>query len=79
LLVLNFCKICLIFVPTEEEVGMGKQVHGELKQQYDFSDDVDKVAKVRRIGQRIAEISDRQDYQYHFYVVDKDELNALSE
>ena len=68
-----------IFISTSEEVAMGKSVHQQIMSQYKLVTDPVKVARIERIGQRIAQISDRQDYTYHFYLVDKkDELNAFT-
>ena len=68
----------LIFISTPEEVALGENVHQQLSQQYKFSKDRTKEDRVNRIGQRLAQVSDRQDFVYHFYLIEKDELNAFT-
>ena len=36
------------------------------------------MARVKRIGARVSQVSDRQDYEYHFFLVEKDEMNAFT-
>ena len=68
----------LIFIPTDYEVQMGKQIHQQITAQYKFSTRADAVARVERIGQKVSQVSDRQDFEYHFYLIEKDELNAFT-
>ena len=67
-----------IFIPTDEEVTMGKEIHQKLLSEYKLSSDQAKVSRLRRIGARVSQVSDRQDYQYHFFLIEKDELNAFT-
>ena len=67
-----------IAIPTSEEVKMGQSVHQGLDQQYTISADSKYVERVNRIGIRIAMVSDRQDYQYNFFVVEGDAINAFT-
>lgn len=63
-----------IFISTAEEVEMGQSIH----QQLSSAEKISTSQRIERIGQRLAEVSDRQDYQYQFFVVEKDELNAFT-
>lgn len=67
-----------IFVPTGSEVTMGQDLHNQLQTQYTFSSESKVTARLNRIGQRLAVVSDRQDYAYQFHVIEKDELNAFT-
>lgn len=67
-----------IMISTASEVEMGKDVHQSISQQYKFPDSPAKLERVRHIGERIAKVSDRQDYKYNFYVIEDDELNAFT-
>jgi len=67
-----------IFISTPEEVAMGQGIHKNIKKEYRLAGDDYRVQRVRRIGQRLAQVSDRQDYVHQFYVVEKDELNAFT-
>ena len=67
-----------IFISTPAEVNMGRDIHAQLQQEFKFSSDPRKLERLNRIGQRLAQVSDRQDFEYHFYLIDKDELNAFT-
>lgn len=67
-----------IIVSTAEEVAMGQSVDQNLRAEYNYSTNSALIDKVQRIGSKIAQVSDRQDYQYNFFVIEKDELNAFT-
>lgn len=67
-----------IAISTPAEVSMGRDIHNSLKQEYKFSTSKVDLQRIQRIGEKVAQISDRQDYVYHFYLVEKDELNAFT-
>jgi len=67
-----------IFISSDTEVTMGKSFHAQLAKEYPVSTDKTKVARLERIGARMAQVSDRQDFQYHFTLIAKDELNAFT-
>ena len=67
-----------IFISTLEEVSLGNDVHQKLASEFKFSNNIAKTERVRRIGQRVAQVSDRQDYKYRFFLIEKDEMNAFT-
>lgn len=67
-----------IFISTDAEVNMGQSFDAQLRKQYAVSNDKVKAARLQRIGNRLAQVSDRQDYEYHFYLVAKNEMNAFT-
>ena len=67
-----------IAISTPQEIAMGQGMHDNLLKEYHLSNQKDKLERVRRIGQRLAQISDRQDYAYNFYIVEKKEQNAFT-
>jgi len=67
-----------IIISTAEELGMGRDVHKSIAKQYNFSEDQAINDRIQTIGERLAQVSDRQDYQYHFYVIEKEDLNAFT-
>ncbi len=67
-----------IFISTDMEVSMGQNLHQQLTRQFKLSQDQAKIGRLNRIGRRLAAVSDRQDYEYRFYLVDKSELNAFT-
>ena len=67
-----------VAVSTQQELSMGKSVHKRLSQGIKFSNDVKMDERLQRIGNRVALVSDRQDYQYKFFLVEDDSLNAFT-
>lgn len=67
-----------VAVSTRQEISMGATVHNRLKQRMTFSNDPVKLSRLEKIGQRVALVSDRQDYIYQFYLVEDETLNAFT-
>ncbi|MCK5214545.1 MAG: M48 family metalloprotease [Candidatus Omnitrophica bacterium] len=67
-----------IVIPTEEEVSMGRSIHNSVIGQDPISHDKAQTARIERIGRRLALVSDRQDYKYNFYLIEKDVINAFT-
>jgi len=67
-----------IFISVSEEVSLGNDLHQKLSKQFEFSDQIKDIERIRRIGQRLAQVSDRRDYQYQFFLIEKDEMNAFT-
>ncbi|MBU0467880.1 MAG: M48 family metalloprotease [Candidatus Omnitrophica bacterium] len=67
-----------ILVSTAEEVAMGESVDQNLRAEYKYSSNRTMISRVEGIGRKIAQVSDRQDYSYNFFVIEKDELNAFT-
>ncbi len=67
-----------IVISTPEEVGMGKDIHQGIARQYKMAEDNASLERIRRIGGRLTGVCDRKDYQYHFFLIEKDELNAFT-
>ncbi len=89
IIVLFFTSGCLTFNPatgrqefilftTPMEVMMGQEVNAGVRAQMRSSADKVAQARLSRIGQHLAQVADRQDYQYHFDLIEKDELNAFT-
>ena len=67
-----------IMISTPSEVSMGKSVHQSIAQKYKFSNNPAQLERLRRIGERLVKVSDRKDYEYHFYLIAEDEMNAFT-
>ncbi|MBU1148212.1 MAG: M48 family metalloprotease, partial [Candidatus Omnitrophica bacterium] len=67
-----------IFITTPTEVSIGKAVSAKVASQYKISNDSEKNNRVREIGRKIAEVSDRKDLVYNFYVIEENDLNAFT-
>lgn len=68
----------MIFVSTSTEVNMGNQLDRELSSKNKILKDTPAAKRLERIGQRVARISDRQDYAYHFHLVESKDVNAFT-
>ena len=67
-----------IFISTPQEVQMGNNLHSEILRKYKLSGDREKILRLESIGEALASVSDRQDYEYHFYLIEGSELNAFT-
>ncbi|HSG28388.1 MAG TPA: M48 family metallopeptidase [Candidatus Krumholzibacterium sp.] len=65
-------------ISSSEEVGMGQGLSVEVEKEFPVLPDADVNAYVQRVGERLARVSDRPEIEYHFKVIDKDELNAFA-
>jgi predicted Zn-dependent protease len=67
-----------ILYSTEKEVRMGQKISKKVEKKYGFSENEEMQERVKAIGAKIAAVSDRDDLEYHFTVIDDKELNALA-
>ncbi|WP_345985938.1 M48 family metallopeptidase [Sulfurimonas sp. HSL-1656] len=67
----------LILISNEQEVSLGLSESEKLKQSAKLSTDKALTERIRRIGQRIAAVSGRDDFQWEFNVIESDTLNAF--
>lgn len=68
----------VIFITPRQEVAMGNDIHQKLEGEYEIIEEGPLAAKIRRIGADIAAVADRQEFEYQFYLIDKDEMNAFT-
>jgi len=66
------------FYSTDKEVQMGQSIAKEVAKEYKFADDPLIQKRVADIGKKIVAVCDRKDIDYHFMVLDDDEVNAVS-
>ena len=67
-----------IYYSTEREVKLGKSIARQIEEEYDFIDDPLIQDRVEKIGEKIVGVCDRQEINYHFYVLDEEEENAYA-
>lgn len=67
-----------IFISTSEEISLGESIHQQLSGQFHIIEEGKDYDRVNRIGRTVAQVSDRKDYQYRFFLIEKDELNAFT-
>lgn len=70
----------IMMVTTEKEIDMGRSIAESIEKSTEIELDPDPLMseRVRQIGQRIAAVSDRQEVNYTFRVIDEDEVNAFA-
>ncbi|MBN2831067.1 MAG: septum formation protein Maf [Candidatus Omnitrophica bacterium] len=68
------------YYSTDKEVQMGQSIAKQVEKAYKEKDTVDPLMqkRVEDIGKKIAAVSDRQDIDYYFAVLDDDEINAFA-
>ncbi|MDD2689001.1 MAG: Maf family nucleotide pyrophosphatase [Candidatus Omnitrophica bacterium] len=66
------------YYSTDKEVQMGQSIAKEVAKEYKMADDPLIRKRVEDIGQKIAAVSDRKEIDYHFDVIDDEEVNAVS-
>ena len=67
-----------IMISTPEEVSLGQAVHQDIVKRYKLSSDKEKIDRINRVGQKLVQVSDRQDFQYHFFLIEENDLNAFT-
>lgn len=67
-----------LFISTEREVRMGEAISRRVEEEYPPLRDPDLLARLDRIGQRMAAVSDRKDLVYRFAVIEEKEPNAFA-
>lgn len=68
----------LILISDSYETSIGKNVSDEIQKKEKVSHNWQEEARVQSAGKKIAQICDRNNLEYHFYVLDDKELNAFS-
>ena len=69
-----------MFVSTEKEINIGRSIAESIEKNPDIVLDPDPLIteRVRKIGEKIAFVSDRKEVNYNFRVIDEDEVNAFA-
>jgi predicted Zn-dependent protease len=60
----------LVLIPESQELALGTQSYEQIIQQSKLSTDAEAVAMVQRVGERIAKVSDRPDFEWEFKLID---------
>ena len=67
----------LVLFSPQQELQMGYQAAREILSKEPISRDPNLNAAVQRVGRRIAQAAAQPNYQWQFFVIDKDVLNAF--
>jgi len=71
-------KTSLIIIPTSQEVAIGSGMAEELARTEKTLADSVWQDYLKEVGQRIVLVSDRKDIEYHFTVIESDQINAFA-
>ena len=63
---------------TQQEVAMGSQYAAEINRQLPIITDPQVASYIRVLGDSIARVADQRNLDWHFYVVDQQEVNAFA-
>ena len=67
----------MLLLPEQQEIAMGVSAYQEVTASEPASTNTQYIEMVDRVGQRIAEASDRSDYEWEFRVLESDTQNAF--
>ena len=65
-------------ITEDEEIEQGREYHPQIIKTYGVYDDAELQKYVDRIGQELAANSHRANLQFHFTVLDSEEINAFA-
>ncbi len=68
----------LVLMPEEQEIALGAQAYQEVLKGEPLSTNREATAMVQRVGQRIAAVAGRPDYQWEFNLVASSSQNAFA-
>lgn len=66
------------YYSTDKEVQIGESIARQVEEKYKLINDPLVQKRVEDIGKRIADVCDRKDINYHFKVLEDEEVNAVS-
>jgi len=68
----------LMLISEKEEIELGEGAYKDVMNKAKVSGDQEKIALVRRVGQRIAAVSGRADYRWEFNLIEDKTPNAFA-
>ena len=68
----------LVLMSEEKEIKIGQEMHQKLVESTPIYKDPVLTAYVDHVGQKVAASSDRPDLQYHFTIIDSQDINAFA-
>jgi len=71
-------KKSFIIVPTSQEVAIGAGMAQELKETETELNDPEWQGYLTEVGRKIVAVCDRRDIEYHFTVIESDQVNAFA-
>jgi len=71
-------KTSFVLIPTQQEVAIGQGMAEEISQTEKRYADEEWQAYLNEVGQKIVKVCDRHDIEYHFTVIESDQINAFA-
>lgn len=71
-------KQSFIIIPVEQEVSIGAGMAEQVEQTEKILPDQEWQDYLNRVGQKIVSVCDRKDIEYHFKVIESDQINAFA-
>jgi len=68
----------VFYYSTDREVKIGESIAQQVEKEYKFAEDPLVQKRVEDIGKKIVSVCDRKDIDYHFKVIEDEEVNAFS-
>ncbi|MFD1215166.1 M48 family metalloprotease [Microbulbifer celer] len=68
----------LVLMSQEKEIKIGREMHEKLVASTPVYNDPILSAYIEHVGQKIAKASDRPDLNYHFTIIDSQDINAFA-
>jgi beta-barrel assembly-enhancing protease len=73
----------IYFYSSQKEAAMGKNIHKQVAEEFKISINPYDIERIEKIAEDITEVSDREELNYYFYVIDKENkreeiINAFS-
>ncbi len=68
----------LMLFSEKDEVALGKGLDRDVRKEYGVYDDISVTNYVQKVGKKVAQVSHRSNLDFHFSVVDMDEVNAFA-
>ena len=71
-------KQSIILISDEQEVEIGQQVDADVRANNKILADAEWQRYINEVGQKIVKVCDRQEIEYHYAVIDSDDINAFA-
>ena len=71
-------KTSLIFVPVSQEIAIGSGMAQQVEEQEKVFEDSYWQDYINEVGQKIVAVCDRKDIEYHFKVIESNQINAFA-
>ena len=71
-------KTSLILIPEGQEIAIGAGMAEEVQKTEKILNDPEWQAYINEVGQKLVAVCDRKDIEYHFAVIESDQINAFA-